>query len=287
MFKNFFKTIFFILVLSAIAIVLGRYFLRGQNSAKKLPVKQPESQLTILEGWTVNDIGAYLEKQGLTKESDFVNSEKQFDYSKYAILASKPKNADLEGFLFPDTYRIFTPSAQNPTSTDASSQLIVKMLNNFSAKFTPEMQAQSAKQKMSVFEIVTLASIIEKETGHNAATQLQKEKLDQERKIVSGIFYNRLNINMALESDATVNYVTGKNDPSPLIVDTQINSPYNTYKNRGLPPGPICNPSLSSIMAALYPAETDYLYFLNDSQGLTYYAKTYEQHLLNKQKYLK
>ncbi len=93
---------------------------------------------------------------------------------------------------------------------------------------------------------------------------------------------------MALQSDATVNYITKKNTPSVSTADTKVDSPYNTYLYQGMPPGPICNPSLSSLMAAVYPASTDYFYFLSDPQtGKAIYAKTFEEHILNKQKYLK
>ena len=92
---------------------------------------------------------------------------------------------------------------------------------------------------------------------------------------------------MPLQSDATVNFATQKNQPSPSQADTEVDSPYNTYKYKGLPPGPICNPSLNSIMAALYPTDTDYMYFLhNQKTGQAIFAKTYEEHLKNKQKYL-
>jgi len=131
---------------------------------------------------------------------------------------------------------------------------------------------------MSVFDIVTLASIVEKESG---ASQ-------QDREIIAGIFYNRLNAGMALESDATVNYVTKKKTPAISQADTQLDSPYNTYKYPGLPPGPISNPSLGSLMAALYPQKTDYVYFLTDPKtDRAVFAKTYDEHLANKQKYLK
>ena len=147
------------------------------------------------------------------------------------------------------------------------------------------MQEQARNQKMSVYEIVTLASIIEKEAG---GKNLTIDKLDEQRKIIAGIFYNRLKINMPLQSDATISYITKKQNAASELADTKIDSPYNTYKYSGLPLGTICNPSLSSIMAALYPSATDYLYFLHKqpSEDIVY-AKTYEEHLINKQKYLK
>lgn len=280
------------LLFSLLGMLLIFAWLRFNLKTKpvqKPEAKAPEIKLTILEGWNVRDIDDYLTKQGLIKPGEFLKQEKTFNSTNFPALNYKPKSADLEGFLFPDTYRIYKPGPEAEVlikNTDPSVQLIEKMLGNFSQKFNEGMIKQAQNKNMTVFDVLTLASIVEKETGHNVLTGGEQQKLDQERKIIAGIFYNRLAINMALESDATVNYVTGKGDSRPLLADTKINSPYNTYQNRGLPPGPICSPSLSSIMAVLYPEKSDYFYFLNDKQGRTYYAKTYEEHLKNKQKYL-
>jgi len=111
--------------------------------------------------------------------------------------------------------------------------------------------------------------------------------MQRERELVASVFYNRLDINMALESDATVNYVTGKSDRSATIEDTKIQSPYNTYQTRGLPPTPISNPGIGSIMAAINPADSDYLYFLNSPEGVAYFARTLAEHGENRQKYLR
>ncbi|MDE2311781.1 MAG: endolytic transglycosylase MltG [Patescibacteria group bacterium] len=280
------RLLIFITIL-AVTAALGGYFLsveRAQSQKQHATAKAPEQQLTIIEGWTTAQIDQYLAGKQLIQAGDFIAAEKKYDTKNFPLLASRPAGADLQGFLFPDTYRVYKNTA---SGTELSEQLISKMLNNFSAKFTPDMQAQAAAQKMSVYQILTLASIIEKETGRNAVSAAQKQALDQERKTIAGIFYNRLNAGMPLESDATVNYATGKNDPQPTLADTQINSPYNTYLRKGLPPGPICSPSLSSILAALYPTKTDYLYFLHDqTTGQAIFAVTYDQHLQNKQKYL-
>ncbi len=133
------------------------------------------------------------------------------------------------------------------------------------------------EQNKTVHEIITLASIIEKEV-----------RSEKDMALVAGILLKRLEIGMPLEVDSTINYITGKNDPSVQSVDLQINSPYNTYKNYGLPPGPISNPGLASIKAAVYPEESDYLFYLNrQDTGETIFSKNYDEHLTNKYKYLK
>jgi UPF0755 protein len=249
--------------------------LRLQREQAVNNAKAPEVSITLIEGWDNQQIGDYLQKNSITSSATFLSAEKAFDTSAYPILAGKPKSADLEGFIFPDTY--FIP-ASTASGTDINTIIIEKALDNFSEKITPAMQAQATTDNMSLFQIITLASIIEKEAGDSQS----------DRNIISGIFYNRLKMNMALQSDATVDYITHKNDPSASAADIQIDSPYNTYKYTGLPPGPICNPSLGSIMAALYPQSTGYLYFLTDpATGRAVFATTYDEQIANKQKYLK
>lgn len=235
--------------------------------------KAPQASITFVEGWDSKDIGAYLEKNGIISSADFLETAKNFDTSSYLDLLSKPKDQNLEGFLFPDTY--FIPKTAS-TSKEMADIIIQKTLDNFSKKITPAMNQQAALDGMDLYKIITLASIIEKESGAN----------QDDRKTIAGVFYNRLKAGMPLESDATVSYITGK---SPISTDdTLIDSPYNTYKYKGLTPGPICNPSLNSIMAALYPTSSDYLFFLTIPQtSRAVFAKTYDEHLKNKQKYLK
>jgi UPF0755 protein len=128
---------------------------------------------------------------------------------------------------------------------------------------------------MSVRDIVTLASIIEREA-----------RIPEDRPVIASVFYNRLKINMPLQSCATVQYILGEQKPVLSIKDTQIESPYNTYLNPGLPPGPIASPGADSIKAALYPADTDYLYFLAKGDGSTVFSSTYDQFLKDKAKYI-
>ncbi len=280
-------------ILVLILLLLSNYLLydlKKQDKQRKLEIqnaKTEEIAITLIEGWNVKDIAHYLDKQGIVKAEDFLKYQLEFDKSQYSFLQNVPKKYDLEGFLFPDTYRLFA-SIKNNDAKIASEAVIKKLLDNFENKLPESAEAKAVKQGLSLYEAITLASIVEKETGRNAATPESKVKLDEERKIVAGIFYNRLRTGMALESDATINYVTGKNLPSPTLEDLQINSAYNTYKYPGLPPGPIANPSLSSIEAVLNPIQTDYYYFLHKQpSGEPVYSKTFEEHVENKFKYLK
>ncbi len=267
------------------------YFKSKRKPAPVTVTKAPEVRVTVIEGWTLEDIGSSLAnekaiegKPYIASKEEFLAATNNFNVTDYPILNTIPKGASLEGFIFPDTY--FLPE-KAPTSTTLSNMLISKALNNFENKFTREMETQSQKNGLSVYETVILASIVERETGRNAVSAEQKAKLLEERKIVAGIFYNRLAIHMALGSDATINYITKKNTPQASSQDLEIKSPYNTYKNAGLPPGPIGSPSLSSLLAVLYPTKTDYFYFLHKQpSGEVVYSKTFEEHIQNKNKYL-
>jgi UPF0755 protein len=233
----------------------------------------PHLTITIKEGWNDQQIADYLQDQQIISSSaNFLAAIKTFDASGYPLLSGRPTSAGLEGYLFPDTY--FLPSSST-TDQDISDLVITKALDNFSQKITPQMQQQASSSGMSLYQIITLASIIEKESGSDQT----------ERQTIAGIFYNRLKAGMPLESDATISYITG--NPTFSAADKQINSPYNTYLNAGLPYGPICNPSLGSIMAALNPISSNYFYFLTiPNSGQAVYAQTYQEHLANQQKYL-
>jgi UPF0755 protein len=249
--------------------------------------KFEETKITIIEGWTNLEIASYLEKQGIVNSEDFMKYSDGFTSTKYGILKEKPLNANLEGFLFPDTYRIAKREGSDKSASTTSEEIISKMIANLNVKFTPQMRADSAKQGLTPYEILILASIIERETGRNIVSAEGRQQLLEERKIVAGIFYNRLKIGMALGSDATINFITKKNAPQAEYKDLEIDSPYNTYKYQGLPPGPIGNPSESSLIAAAYPTVTDYYYFLHTQpEGKAIYSKTFEEHVQNKNRYL-
>ena len=171
-----------------------------------------------------------------------------------------------EGYLFPDTYFI-------PLS--ATNDDVIKMMSaNFERKIS-SIDFLKSKTSKDVNEILTMASIIEGEA-----------KTDADRKIVSGILWKRIKLGMPLQVDATFMYINGKGSLELTKKDLSIDSPYNTYRNKGLPPTPINNPGLEAIQAAMFPIESPYLYYLSDKNGVMHYAKTFEEHKQNKEKYL-
>lgn len=239
---------------------------------------RPEKQVTFIEGWNLKDYAKAIESSGLSTSDDFLElsgepmtrSSRFYDFSKdFSFLEDKPEDANLEGYLFPDTYRFF--------EDDNEKDIVVKMLRNFDQKLSQEMREEIENQGKTIYEIVTMASIIQKEV-----------RSEEDMKMVSGLFWNRIENGQALESCATLAYILGINKAIYSRDDTRVNSPYNTYMNRDLPPGPIANPGLSAIEAAIYPIENEYNYFLSrPDTGETVFSKTYEEHLSNKNKYLK
>lgn len=235
-----------------------------------------EKTITIIEGWNINDINNYLNSRKIIQENSFISLARQ--KAKEINLKIKldeelagglPEGADFEGFLFPDTYRL------NEKAT--AQEVIEKTLSNFNNKIKAEMRQEIRRQGKTVYEIITMASLIEKEV-----------RTEDDMKIVSGIFWDRIKNGQGLESCATLAYVLGVNKGQYSLEDTRVDSLYNTYKYRGLPPGPIANPGLKAIIAAIYPQFTSYNYFLSDpATGRTIYSKTLEEHNRNKVKYLK
>lgn len=299
----------FALCLFLTALVLGLIFGRSlvrslatDNSlfarldhifSKEKPVEletRPEKTVRFIEGWTSRNMGQYLEDQGIWQSEEFLVAVgfPQLDYSqekelskpldfsnRFSFLEDKPKNRGLEGYLYPDTYRIYAAS-----STPAD--LIEKMLLNFDKRLTAQMRADIAKQGKTIYEIVTMASLLEKEAPINYSSGDNKDA-----RIISGIFWDRIKVGQALQSCASLAYILGVNKAQYSTEDTQIESDYNTYKYRGLPPGPISNPGILAIEAAIYPISTNYNYFLTPAGSKDIiYAATYQEHLLNKNKYL-
>ncbi|MFC1686541.1 endolytic transglycosylase MltG [Patescibacteria group bacterium] len=250
----------------------GEYLLKATMTPKEIADniasgKTGEPQITIPEGWKAEEIAKDLAQEGIVTEKEFMNIVEKVNFD-YDFLKDRAEGASLEGYLFPDTYRI----GQETNSR----KIITKMLENFDNKLSNKLRADIQSQDKTIFEIITMASLIEKEVSE-----------EKDRPIVAGIFYNRLDINQALESCATIQYILGSNKKRFSYAETRTESPYNTYTNVGLPPGPICNPGLPAIKAAISPEETNYLYFLSDNQGKTHYATSSEEHEANKTKYLK
>lgn len=258
-------------------VLAGEYSLSPKLTTKEITkllaageVLSQEKTITLIEGWNIKDMAAYLQEKKVTPAASFISAaEKPLSAWKFDWLSDAPKGADLEGYLFPDTYRI----AKDATAE----QIINKLLSNFDKKLTPTMRAEIKQQGKTVYEIITMASVIEKEV-----------RTPEDMKIVSGIFWDRIKYGIALQSDATLSYILDDKVGGHTIEQTKIDSPYNTYKYRGLPPGPIANPGLNAITAAVYPGFTEYVYFLSDpATGKTIYSKTLQEHNANKYKYLK
>ena len=242
---------------------LVNVFVSGQSLSKERDIK-------IIEGWNASEIAESLEKQGVCEAGQFLEKIKYYgaNTNGYEFLTDKPKKFSLEGYLFPDTYTIY----KDATIED----ILKKMLDNFNSKLTPQMREDIKKTGLSIFEIITMASIIELEVPKS-----------MDRKMISDIFWKRVEAGMPLQSDATINYITGKNLPSPTLEDLKVNSFYNTYLYPDLPPGPIGNPGISAIQAAIYRTPNDYWFYLSKPSGETVYSKTHDEHVKNKQKYLK
>lgn len=245
-----------------------------QAETEKIKPKE-ESTIQILEGWTNRDIEGYLDDNNIISAADFAAASKKDFSSEFSFLADKPRSASLEGYLFPDTYRVFASST--------ATEVIDKMLTNFDNKLTPKMRADIKAQGKTIYSIMTMASIIEKE----APLDYQKND-NQQARIISGIFWRRLNNGQRLESDATLSYIFNDTQPQHSGSELENASPYNTYRFKGLPPGPICNPGILAIDAAIHPKTTDYNYFLTPKgKDEVIYARTYEEHLKNKYQYLR
>ncbi|MEI8215584.1 MAG: endolytic transglycosylase MltG [Eubacteriales bacterium] len=224
-------------------------------------------RFTIPEGFDIKRISERLVSQDLIDAGEFQKQVENGNFDYY-FLSDAPKGKNhLEGYLYPDTYEVFPNASEE--------EIINKMLARFDEVFTMEYKDQLAKSGLNMNELITLASIIEREA-----------KVPADRPVIASVFYNRLKIKMPLQSCATVQYILGEQKEKLTLNDIAIDSPYNTYKISGLPPGPICSPGLESIKAALYPAKTEYLYFLAKGDGSSVFSTTYDEFLADKAKYI-
>ena len=255
------------------SIQAGEYKLSAAMSAidvaHELQDATPEDvTFVILPGWRIEEIAASLSTSGLSITPDeFITAAQNppdgFDFLNGAITT--------EGFLYPDSYTI-------PRGTSAE-QLIEEFVRNFDLRLSSDVKSAVDRRGLTIYQAVTLASLVEREAVH-----------DEEKPIIASVFLNRLEIGMKLDSDPTVQYALGYDIlaqtwwKNPLsLVDLQFNSPYNTYIYMGLPPAPIANPSLESLRAVAFPAETEYYFFRAKCDGSGYhsFAKNFEEHLLN------
>lgn len=214
-------------------------------------------RIMIPEGFNVFKIAARLEKAGICREADFLRLALDPDFSQKALGWEAPR---MEGYLYPDTYHFYknTPPAQ----------IIAKMVERFKKVFTPEFKRRAQELQWNIHQTVTMASIIEKETGRA-----------HERPKISSVFHNRLRRNWKLETDPTVIYGLLPNfDGNIRQKDLHNPHPYNTYKHRGLPPGPIASPGGAALRAALYPLPTKYMFFVSKNDGTHIFSRTGQEH---------
>ncbi|MDP2984180.1 MAG: endolytic transglycosylase MltG [Candidatus Latescibacter sp.] len=220
-------------------------------SATPIP---PDIKVTVIEGLTVRETASILFRKAKVDSVLFVKTV----LNKTTADSLGIDNATLEGYLYPDTYYI--REGAKPI------EVIRKMVSRFRIAFTDSLKARAAWFEFSVNQTVALASIIEGEAAS-----------DEERAVISSVFHRRLNMGLPLQANPTVQYALGVKR-RVFNGDLEVESPYNTYLHKGLPPGPVASPGMKSILAALYPADTKYLYFVSDNQGGHVFSKTLKEH---------
>lgn len=236
-------------------IKAGNYELRGKFNMIEL-VSMLESgkskvfKFTIIEGNTVKNVIDKLVADGKGKRENFEKAFKEIDFSY------PTPDGNFEGYLYPETYFI-------PESYDEKS-----IINIFLKEFLKKFPVESYPDKDEFYQKLIMASILEREAA-----------VESEKPIMASVFYNRIAKNMTLSADSTVNFVFNYEKKRIYYKDLEVDSPYNTYKNKGLPPGPICNPTVSSVEAAYHPADTKYLFFVTKGGGEHFFSKTYKEHL--------
>ena len=237
----------------------------GQTSSRSV---------TVVEGWLLEEVADAVEEQGISRDEFIAEARaRNFDFD---FLSGAGRNATLEGYLHPATYPI--------RKDDTARTLLEKMLGAFGDSLTPDIESGAQAAGLDLHDVVTLASIIEREAV-----------APEERPIMAQVFLSRLRQGIPLEADPTVQYAVAESAASVrqfgywkqelTRADLETDSPYNTYANDGLPPGPICNPRMDSISAVVHPATTNYLYFVAKGDGSHAFASTLEEHLQNVEKY--
>jgi len=216
-------------------------------------------KLTVPEGLTLREIARRLDERDFGSEDNFLQAMTRVDW----ITGWDPEASDnLEGYLFPETYFFSRPMSEE--------EIVQSIVENFSEQWTSRHSMRARELNLTVREVITLASLIEEETG-----------LAEERPLVSSVFHNRLKRNLKLACDPTVIYAVSLAKEFDGIIhrsDLEFDSPYNTYLYPGLPPGPISNPGMAAIEAALYPAEGDFLYFVSKNDGGHVFSSSYRDH---------
>ena len=240
----------------------------GQQILAKLKSGKSEAaRLVVPEGYTVRQTAQALDKLGIVKEEDFLRAANDTSLLYPYMKGNRKVTFVTEGFLFPDTYLI----GKDATAED----VVTMMLKNFDRHLTDGIRQQIGERNMSIYQFVTLASLIEKEA-----------KYAEDRPLIASVFLNRLSRHMKLQSDASISYAMGTHKAAYSISETEYDSPYNTYRYEGLPPGPIANPGMDCMKAIIDAPNTSYLYFVADKDGHNYFATTYENHMKNVKEYM-
>lgn len=256
----------------------GKFVLRpSMNVSELIEVlqdgKAEEMIITIPEGFTVKEIDELLSDKGIIDGGEIIDCANACDFETYDFLPSGDgqikRGGKLEGYLFPDTYYVNVEEF-------VSKFFLERMLNTFRRRVIETFPQEFESPERSLHQIVTMASLIEEEAQN-----------DEERSVISGILWKRFDAGLGLGVDATVRYVLNKQTEAITTADLNTNSDYNTRKFKGLPPGPIANAGEPSIKAALFPKESEYMYYLHGKDGQIRYAKTNEEHNLNRMDYLK
>jgi UPF0755 protein len=211
--------------------------------------------LTLVEGWNLDQVAGYLEERGLADPKLFLALCQDPNFIQSLQIEGK----SLEGYLFPDTYETYSPISEE--------DLIQKFVARFHEVYTPEWRQRTKEMEWTVKQVVTLASIVEKETG-----------APEERPLIASVFHNRLKKNMRLETDPTVIYGVPNFNGNLTRRHLETHTPYNTYMIAGLPPGPIANPGSEAIKAVLYPAQSNYLFFVSKNNGTHYFSTNMRDH---------
>lgn len=230
--------------------------------------KQVTHSFTVPEGFTVEQIAELLESKHLVDKDAFLKAAQRQDLIKEFLMLDETTSPEqpLEGYLFPDTYRV--------PRTTTEEHIVELMVSRFKEVMNQELRKRAEDIGLSVHQVVTLASIVEKEA-----------MVDFERPLIAGVYQNRLKKGMKLDADPTVLYALKRTSGLLTLKDLEVYSPYNTYKRVGLPPGPIANPGLSSLKAALYPADGDFLYFVSKNDGTHSFNATFDAHSRDVRKY--
>jgi UPF0755 protein len=253
----------------------GNFVIKPRTKLNDLIIRLKDGKseftvITIPEGYTLYQIASKLEENKLVKKEDMLKEKLNILKANTMILSKKDVLYDLEGYLFPDTYYIPNDAKKG--------EVINIMVDRFKSVFTDKYKARAKELALDVNEVITIASLIEREAAN-----------ESERSRIAGVIYNRLKIGMPLQVDAAVIYANTKGEKNidKVYYNTlKIESKYNTYLYKGLPPGPIASPGKASIEATLYPEKNDYLYYVANGKGHVF-SKTYGEHLTNVKKYIK